>query len=331
MRAPPLGPSRVSRPQALALATLFAMATAACGDAPSREWRTTETGGVFSLSISNDAEHALVGAVAHGGSLWRLADGARLHDWNHLPDAASALIASAFSPEGRFAATAERHQVALWDVASGRALGTWRTAGPVLSLALSGEGRRLLVGMQDNAALLIDTARSEPLARIRHGNGVSAVALSADGRIGITGADDGALRAWNLDDGSPLLAHHFDSGIATIALSPDESLLFVGRHHGKGAIWDLRRAQPVSEIGHDRTSIVSARFTAGGLTLLTGLPAGRVQEWQVREGRLVKQWQARAPSAVRSSGLTTTAVAHDASSLTIIAGFSDGSIRIWPR
>ncbi|ENO81046.1 WD40 repeat domain-containing protein [Thauera mechernichensis] len=309
----------------------LALALAGCSDTPLREWRTTEKGGVFSLSISLDAEHVLVGAVQHGGSLWRTADGARLYDWNHKPDQVSALVATAFSAEGRFAATAERHQLALWDVASGRAIGTWAMEAPVLSIAVSGNGQRLLVGLQDNSALLIDTARDEPLARIRHGNGVQAVAITADGRIGITGADDGMLRAWDLDTGSTLLAHKFASGISTLALSADGSLLFVGRYHGKGMVWNLQRNQAVSAIGHDRTSIVSARFAPDGLTLLAGLPAGRIQEWNVSAGTLVRHWQADAPSAVRSSGLTTTAVAHDLRSRSIIAGFSDGSVRVWSR
>jgi WD40 repeat protein len=155
------------------------------------------------------------------------------------------------------------------------------------------------------------------------------VAISRDGSIGITGSDDGMLRVWNLADGSERIAHKFDSAISTIALSPDDALVFVGRRHGAGMIWDVQSGAPLGEIGHDRSSIVSARFSADNTRLLTGFPTGRIILWDVGNARALRQWTAAKPVLRGPSGLVATDVAFGSRENTVLNGFSDGSIMVW--
>jgi len=301
----------------------------ACSDPSALRWETTAHGGVFTLSIDPAGEYAVVGAVHEGGSLWRLADGVRLHDFNHRALEDSALVSSAFSSDGRFVVTAERNSIVMWDVASGQASGLWTTEGEVQSLAVSDGGRHVLVGMRNHTAMLIDAVHNAPGPRIRHASTVNAVGISRDGMTAATGADDGTITVWDLRDGSEIIARKFDSGISVIAFSPDDTMVFVGRYHGKGTVMDLRSGQDLADIGHDRSSIVSARFAADGRSLLTGFPSGRILLWDLNDGTTIKQWVAKRRVFWHPTGLVATDVAFNRGSGQVVSGFSDGSIIAW--
>ena len=309
---------------------LAALLLFGCSDAPSQGWQIAERGGLMSASLDGEAGRVLAGSVGHGGSLWRLSDGARLYDWNHVDDDHSLLVATAFSPDGSLAATAERNSIAVWRTDTGQALGMWRTEAGVRSLALSGDGRWLLAGLFDGVAMLIDLRLRQPAGRIQHRFVVNTVALDGAGRLAVTGSDDGAVQVWNIADGSERLAWRYPSGVSTVALSADGRLVYAGRQHGKGEIRDVDSGQVLSQIGHDRSTIVSARFSADGRRLLTGLPAGELILWDVASGAQLARWQAPRGQLWYPTARVPLDVALDERSGRVVAVFSDGAVLAWP-
>ncbi len=314
--------------RALAVGSLVALA--ACADAPSQTWQVAEKGGLMTASIDADGGRVLAGAVAHGGSLWRLSDGARLFDWNHGEGAHSVLVAGAFSPDGSLAATAERNGIVAWRTDNGESAGFWRTEAGVRSLALSGDGRWLLAGLFDGVAMLIDLRVGQPAGRIQHRFVVNAVALDGAGRLAVTGSDDGAVQVWSIEDGSERLAWRYPSGVSTVTLSPDSRLVYAGRQHGKGEIRDIDSGRQISQIGHDRGTVVAARFSSDGRRLLTGLPAGRLILWDVQSGAQLRQWVAPRSAIWYPTALVPLDVAFDERGGRVLGVFSDGSVMAWP-
>lgn len=312
------------------LAVVSLTVLAACSDPPSQTWQLAENGGLMSASLDADGGRVLAGSVAHGGSLWRLSDGGRLFDWNHAEDAHSVLVASAFSPDGSLAATAERNGIVAWRTDNGQPAGFWRTEAGVRSLALSGDGRWLLAGLFDGVAMLIDLRVAQPAGRIQHRFVVNTVALDGAGRLAVTGSDDGAVQVWNITDGSERLAWRYSSGVSTVAISHDSRLVYAGRQHGKGEIREIDSGRVVSQIGHDRGTIVAARFSADGRRLLTGLPSGNLILWDVESGTPLRQWVAPRPAIWRPTALVPLDVAFDERSGRVLGVFSDGSVMAWP-
>ncbi len=314
------------RPSLLAFICLGLIA---CGDAPQHSVRVASQGGVFALALDHTGEHAIVGAVHDGGSLWQVAEERKLHDLNHRSGDDTALVASAFSPDGSRAVTAERNAIVMWDTATGAEVGLWTTGAEIQSLALSERGRVLVVGLRDFRALLIDTAGNFPTGQVRHASTVSAVAVTRDGSIALTGSDDGKVRAWNLADGSERLAWDLASGVSTIALSADDSRVFVGRYHGKSVVYDLHSGQRIAEIGQARSSIISARFSPDNARLLTGFPNGRLVLWNLADGRAFREWQVPRETLRHPTAMVATDVAFGQRPGQIVAGFSNGSVLSW--
>ena len=313
----------------LAGVLLAVLVLAGCGDRPAQSWQLTEQGGLISASLDADAEHVVVGTVMHGGSLWRLSDEARLHDWNHSEENFSLFVATAITADGRLAATAERNSIAAWEVETGRPVGIWKTEGGVRKLALSANGRWLMAGLFDGVASLVDLQQGRSIGRIRHGHVLNAVVIDDAGEFAVTGSDDGKVQVWDLADATELHAWEYPSAVTAMALAPDGVRIFIARAHGKGEIRDLNSGRVLAEIGLDRTTIVSARFSADGRRLLTGLPAGRLILWDVRSGTQLAEWNAPDNDWIRPTIRMPLDVAFDEAGRRVVGVFSDGSVMAW--
>ena len=302
----------------------------ACTDPPLQSLYTVERGGAFHASLNADGSRVVVSSVADGAMLWRVADGERVHVWSHVEGRENAIIVTAFSVDGRRVVTAERDSVVMWDVDTGRALGSWALAGRVESLALSSHGRVLVAGLRDHTAVVIETRTNRVAHAIQLPSVVNAVAVSADGRFLAAGADDGSFGVWDLSNGTERLSWKFSGGVSAIAIAADARHVYAGRYHGKGRVWNLRNGELVSEIGHDRSSMISARFSADGNRLLTGLPAGRVMLWDVAGGRMLTERAAPRGEFWRPTAMVAVDVAFGGTENELVAVFSSGAVMRWP-
>src|SRR3546814_2854196 len=82
----------------------------------------------------------------------------------------------------------------LWDVKTGALLHHWKNDGPVVTVAISPDGRYALTGSGDGTARLIDLSRMEEVHVFRHEKIVYAVDFSPDGRYVLTASGDDTAR-----------------------------------------------------------------------------------------------------------------------------------------
>lgn len=300
----------------------------ACGDQPIRQWQTAVSG-AYSASLSPNGEYVTVGAIEHGGSLWRLKDGERLYNWNHTQGMFSELAASTFSTDSRFVITAEKKRMVLWSVATGKPGGFWPVDGGVQALALADGGRYALVGMANYNVLYIDVATNQILKTLNHAGKVNAVSISADGRIGATGAEDGIVKVWDLAQGKETFAYRMGDDISAVALSRDGQYVFGALYYGQGKIWEVGTGKEISRIGYRRTTITCARFAEDNKTLLTGFTARRVVLWDVTSGRNLQDWRADPPYLWKRSGLVVVDVAYTREPGQYLSVFSNGLVNLW--
>jgi hypothetical protein len=103
-------------------------------------------------------------------TLWELATGKEAMRFQQPPDprSADAVLALAFSPDGRILVSSRRDgMVYLWEVASGKNLGQLRGhLGEVQALAFSADGRVLASGSADTSVLLWDVTGRTLISRV---------------------------------------------------------------------------------------------------------------------------------------------------------------------
>lgn len=284
----------------------------------------------LSVSLSPASDLALVGSMTHGASLWHLDSEARWADWRHQDAEHTVVRASAFSPDGLYAVTADEQSIVAWNVESKQPMGYWATEGRVRSVAISNGGRYVMAGLSTQQAVWIDVMGRRQPSFIPHAESVGAVWLSADGLLGVTGADDGMVRVWDLPEGEALLTRQLPSMVASLAMSPDEARLFAAPDWGHGVIWNWGRGEELSQIGSPRTGLTRASFSADGTQLLTASASAGIETWSVRDGQMLHHWTVpTGKGADRMAVYSVLAVGWSARPGEVKAALSNGEVMTW--
>lgn len=191
-------------------------------------------GFIHSLAVSADGKRVLTGSGSgfrglgqNSARVWDAATGKELLSLklNSRVGYAGAVNGVAFSPDGRYIATASEDQPArLWDAHTGKELKELRGAYEYVSrVAFSPDSKTVLVGAGDKLVRLWDVATGKELRVLKgHAQAIHSLAFSPDGRRILTSSQDKTVRLWDTTTGRTLLTLK-DSNVVmdTVAFTPD--------------------------------------------------------------------------------------------------------------
>ena len=216
-----------------------------------------------------------------------------------LDDERGAVLAAAFSPDGRSVATAHTDgKVKVWNATTGREeLSLPHHFGSLSAdssyLAFSPDGRRLVTSGSRGEAVVLDAMTGEELAVLAGHGRARRAAFSPDGGRIVTvqdfagASEDRAPRVWDAETGQELLSlpGHAD-GTLSAAYSADGELVATGGRAGTAKIWDARTGRELVALeGHERLPISAVAFSPDGSRVATASFDSRIKIWDVETGR----------------------------------------------
>ena len=164
-------------------------------------------------------------------------------------------IGIAFSPDGRFLATAGRTSLKIWETASGQEHLNLPLSGlHAASVAFSPDGKRLAVGMAGGAPSSVwDIGNATKLFDlVGHTGSVTDIAFSPDGTRIATASNDFTAKVWDATTGTLLLTLSGHSHqVHALVFSPDRTRLMTVSEDWTLRVWALR-LEDLVQIAHSR-------------------------------------------------------------------------------
>ena len=148
-------------------------------------------------------------------------------------------------------------------------------------MALSGDGKKVLIRDVDKSALLWDADTAQPLLALKgHADFVSSVGLSADGRHAITGSGDNTAILWDLVNRRPLQTFtENDQWIISVALRIDSKRVITGTGDRPPILWDAETGKLVQTLDAHNGKVESFSFADRGSLIFTSSQDGTVRVW----------------------------------------------------
>lgn len=228
---------------------------------------------ITALAVSPDGV-TLARGGASGVSLDSLDDPAETRRLG-VPGSLDAIECVAFSPDGVLLATGTLgSQVVIWQVATGRRLGTFRSPRGARVLAFLPDNRTLAC-QREHAVRFHDVTNGRLRESIgtldAHDGALTAMAASPDGRFLATTATDHAITLWDLvvPGGSRRLEGHTNT-VNCVAFAPAGELLVTGAADGDLRTWAVPGGAHRDTVGSSHggiTDVTAVAFSPDGTAL----------------------------------------------------------------
>jgi WD40 repeat protein len=256
---------------------------------PSDQGVRVASRGIISAAISEDATLSFIGSFNDGGSLWRMTDHERLFNWNHTKEEPSVVRSAVFSEDGQFAATSNDQIIALWNTSTGQSVRFWNSPSRITSLDMAKQ--YILIGQNNNTALVFDIINGGMIGSLKHKDIVSSVSMDDKAKFALTGSHDGRARYWSLDDGEEIHNWPHQTPVELVQLSQDGQYALTAAYQGPVSLWNTLSGDKITELYKKNPGIVSARFDPLAHQLLLGTSREKVILWNVAEISETRRWQ----------------------------------------
>ena len=188
------------------------------------------------------------------------------------------------------------------------------------SLALSSDGKRLLVGSRHKATeWVLDEHKLIGTFTGHHGHAVVSVAYGKDPNQILTGSRDGSIRRWNRTEGKVLLRWCPHSRYVThMAVSPDGRWVL---SHGNGMVAEtsLETGEPRMRWDRHDEAVQAVAFLPDGKHVVSGSSDGTLRVWNTESGECLR--------TITGANLGAYALAVSPDGSKAAAGCRDGVLR----
>jgi WD40 repeat protein len=288
--------------------------------------RLRHGGRVVSLVYLPDGKAVLTAGWDGFIRLWNTADGREMRAWRDPDD--DLLLGAAAAPDGRTIFAATRIAVHRWNAAGDRAQPA-STSIEVACLAVTPDGRTLVIGGTDGRITLLDPATGKTIRQWRaHKARLGGLAVTPDGKRLLSGGADQSVRMWDMETAAELRSRDWPGPVGTATFSKDGRIAALTT--GDWIAGERRRAVQLirsDTLADDRRldgpplGVCCTAFAPDGATVVGGGFDGSIQQWDVATGKPRRRLEKHAGEVL--------ALAFAPDGKTIASAGADSTVRLW--
>jgi WD40 repeat protein/tRNA A-37 threonylcarbamoyl transferase component Bud32 len=195
--------------------------------------------------------------------------------------------------------------------------------GPILAVAYSPDGRRIVTGSADETARVWDAETGQESLRLEgHTASVRAVAFSRDGERIVTGSWDRTVRVWETATGR-LLHSIVANGkeVFSVAFSPDGQRIVSGGQEAKARVWDANSATELFPLEGHTSLVWAVAFSTDGERIVTGSWDQTVKMWDAKTGQELRTFIGHRGAVL--------SVAFSPDGQRVVTGGQDHRAKVW--
>jgi WD40 repeat protein/tRNA A-37 threonylcarbamoyl transferase component Bud32 len=254
----------------------------------------------FLIASPDGTRAATADRSDHTVRIWSIFTGVPLLEVVHQGDPPQDL---AFSPDGKFLASAGGSTARIWLVETGReAAPPLEHDTTVRDIEFSADGARLMTLSDPNTVRIWSTANWTTVGvRTVFGSQDRLLALSPDGAKFATSGVDGAVQLWNTETGNRfhLLRGHTEQ-VITAAFDPTTSRLLTGSVDHTARLWSIETGEQLAVLQH-KNFVAAVSFSPDGKCVVTGSGDHAVCTWSAENGELLGSPMRHQTSVLRAS------------------------------
>ncbi|RMD63301.1 hypothetical protein D6833_05815, partial [Candidatus Parcubacteria bacterium] len=280
-----------------------------------------DPGGVYGATFSADG-NLLATYNDKTVYLWNVSTGKEAMRLEHE----NSLRSIAFSPYGKWLATAEREgsNVWIWDAETGEKIAQLRHNSIVETMTFSPYGKWLATASGDTAQVWeITTGRL--VMRVMHRDVVNDLAFNPDSTLLATGSKDNTARIWEISTGREVQQLAHKSEVFSVEFSPDGASLATGSGYplaeSLAQIWNVETGQEITRIEHPKAVEYASFSPDGGLLATRDWKSNEITVWDLSPGG--------PPEVLRADGNIVKAVTFSADGSRLVSGDAGGFLRVW--
>ncbi|MBD2447321.1 hypothetical protein H6G76_09095 [Nostoc sp. FACHB-152] len=198
-----------------------------------------------------------------------------------------------------------------------------QTLWPILSVALSPDGKLCAIGDANNQIKFLQVGNGQPLFSCSgHTKWVRSVAFSNDGKLLASASDDQTVRLWDVQTGKciAILQEH-TSRVRSVAFSHNGKLLASGSDDQTVKLWNIHHSKCLNTLQGHESWVWSVAFSPDNQTLVSGSDDQTVKLWNVHNGKCLNTLQAH----IRP----VWSVAFSPDGKLVASGSEDQTVKLW--
>lgn len=289
-------------------------------------------GPLCALTVLPDGKQIVSGASGGAITVWDIEKGVVLNEWigqytqeagmaKPLADSGSEIVAT---PDGRVV------------LGTSRGLSRWTpndTNGPktiiqvkegVMSLALSGDGTRVLTGTKKGGLYVWDIERCELIQELPgHRSAVMAVALTPDNKRAISGGYDKSVKLWDLNAGVLIdnLYPPHEGVVYAAAIAFDGTIAITASGDRSLRVWNLETGIAVGNLIGHKHRVYAVAIARDGKHAISGSHDRTVKLWNLESMEVLRTFVGHSDAI--------NAVAFSPDARFAFSASLDGTIKVW--